>query len=231
MSLALLFTTMYACTDAEYHTNVNQDSKLTENRVFIGCPQSFCDFPKRDTITDTFFVNGCQIIVDYILEKCPNIISVRNFEYTIGSGSACNNVNQVWNQYYLNGQSQLANEALNSFYRNLTLMVQTNIFSNLDPNDFDSSFPILDFQWIETGCYTSCVEISDGPEGPILGGIYQVKCGNGCCARVTKFSFEPNGDVQIISTTIRGSDDCDPIRVDCSYTYDPNYCQPACARL
>ena len=223
---------MYACTDSEYHTNVIKGTELTENRVFIGCPQSFCFPPvSRDTIIDTFVVNGCSITVQYVVEKCPTIISVRDFEYTIGNSSACANVNQVWNQYYLNGQSQLANEALNSFYRNLTLMVQANIFSNLDPDDFDPSISHVDFQWIETGCHTSCVEISDGPEGPILGGIYQVKCGDGCCARVTQFSFAPNGDVQIISTKIRGSDDCDPIRVDCSYTYDPNYCQPACARL
>jgi len=223
---------MYACTDAEYHTNAIKDAQLTESRSFNGCPQSFCLTPQLDTITDTFFVNGCLISVRYIVEVCPLTVSVRDFEYTIGNSSACNNVNQVWNQYYLNGQSQLANEALNSFYRDLTLMVQANILSNLDPDDFDPSILYFDFQWIETGCHTSCVDISVDPEGtPILGGIFQVKCGDGCCARVTKFSFAPNGDTQIISTEIRGSDDCDPIRVDCDYTYDPNYCQPACARL
>ena len=232
MSLALFCLTMYACTDTDYQTNAIKDTKLTETRGFNGCPQSFCFPPNSlDSIVDTFVVNGCTITVQYVVEKCPTTISVRNFEYTIGNSSACNNVNQVWNQYYLNGQSQLANEALNSFYRDLTLMVQTNIINGLDPNDYDPNVPFLDFQWIETGCHTSCTEIIYTEDGPVLGGIFQVECGKGCCARVTKFIFDSNGDPDIISTEVRGSNDCDPIRVDCDFSYDPNYCQPACARL
>jgi hypothetical protein len=233
MSLALFFLTLYGCSDTEYHTNAIQDSKLTESRNLTGCPQTFCFPPiSKDTIIDTFVVNGCVITVEYVVEVCPTTVSVRDFVYTIGSGSACDNINQVWNQYYLNGQSILANEALNSFYRKLTLLVQNSVFNNLDPADFDPNIVYYDFQWIETKCHTMCVDIrDDGEGGVILGGIYQVECGEGCCARTTQFIFDPQGEVDTISSEIRLIEDCEPIRVRCDYTYNPEDCQPACARL
>ena len=232
MSLALFFLTLYACSDTEYHTNAIQDSKLTESRNFGGCPQSFCNPSTITNVTDVYVINGCSITVNYVLEECPNTVAVRDFSYTIGTGTACTNLSQVWNQYYLYGQSQLANEALNDLYRTLTLLVQNTVFSNLDPGDFASSVVNYDFQFIETKCHTMCVDVrDDGEGGVILGGIYQVQCGEGCCARVTQFVFDINGDPVPTSTEIKEGDECTPVRVNCDYTYDPEQCLPACSRL
>ncbi len=222
---------MYACTDTEYHTNAIKDTQLTETRGFNGCPQSFCNDAIISIDTTVYVVNGCSITVYYTVESCPTIIVVRDFSYTIGTGSACTNLSQVWNQYYLNGQSILANEALNDLYRTLTLLVQNTVFSNLDPNDFTPGLSNYDFQFIETKCHTMCVDISYDEGEIILGGITQVQCGKGCCARVTKFVFKSNGDPVPISTEIREGNQCTPITVRCDYTYNPEDCQPACSRL
>ncbi len=156
----------YSCSLTESPPKNDIVSQNTETRA--GDPLEFpCD-PCRDAILDyrttTYNIEGCHITVHYTVENCPGYrMSVRDFSYTIGSGSVCYDVKKKWNIYFWANQTYQANLAMNEFYRTLTLLVQADVIAGMDPHNYPNGY--VDFQWIETYCHTICAAKVLGEEG------------------------------------------------------------------
>ncbi|MBK9582606.1 MAG: hypothetical protein IPO48_12065 [Saprospiraceae bacterium] len=229
MAIPLLFLFVTSCNEQ------NVDETLLENQK-VEIRTSDCEDLGQDptciTIprTGTYVISGCTVYVSYTLRKCgTSTFTIRDFDYDLANSPACNTIRQQWSTLF-NMSSLDANEAMNDFYRNLSIMVEDYEFSLLDPDDFPCPSNNATWSWIETYCHTICNRKHEGDGDQYLN---QVICGYSCCIRSTSFCFE-NGvpkrtDVQINDL----SDECDPVMfIACpNGSYNPNVCQKSCARL
>ena len=145
--------------------------------------------------------------------------------YTFANSSQCNS-SQIWNQYFMNGQTLLANESINQFYKLLSQMVEDKILAGLPSN---SSVGTLHF--IETFCHTLCSKEIKYEDLPSFFELSQEKCGISCCVRSTTITIVDGKKVKSTAVLYEGGA-CNPIPVDChGDMHISNICDPACARL
>ena len=229
MTVPLLFLFSTSC--SENHVSPHEEGlSVVESRVTSFCDNvNPCGNTQSAIINENYVINGCTITVNYEKWSCSNDVVIKNMSYTFANSSACNSLQQPWNQYFLNGQSLAANEAMNDFYKQLVDMIENNIFAN-------SSAQIVTF--INTYCHTLCVMEEKDEEGNFGAiNLRQVPCGTSCCVRVTRLVIDPATDKLIKKTDppiYEGS--CDPLPAQfdtgCGegYTVD-RLCDPACERL
>jgi len=221
MTVPLLFLFPTSC-NKQSNAIGDQESGELEMRTTEFCENHGCGNPIiTNVVGEVYVINGCSIYVNYILEICLHTsISIRNMSYTFANTQACNNYQQIWNQYFLNGQSQLANESINQLYKLLSQMIEDKILNSY-PN-------IATLHFIETFCHTLCAKkINDDGENPPFFQLSQQVCGKSCCIRSTKVV---NG-VKTTSVVYEGGG-CDPIPVNCAGDiHISTICDPACARL
>ncbi len=229
MAIPLLFLFVSSC-NKQSNIDHENDLGVVETRTVA----EFCDealVPCSNAIIsyivdEIYVINGCTVYVDYTLLKCPNFTIVRDMSYTFANSAACNNTNQIWNQYYFNGQSQLANESINQFYKLLSEMIEEKIALSSPPTVGN-----FRFHFVETFCHTLCAkEITDG-ENPSFFLLSQQVCGRSCCIRTTEYIIK-DGKLVKETVAIHVGGDCDPIPVDCNGDkHLSEICDPACARL
>jgi hypothetical protein len=221
MTVPLLFLIPSSC-NKQSNIDHETDIGVVETRTVTEfCENRACEDPIIQPIVgEIYVINGCSITVNYTKEICPLSVSIRNMTYSFANSTACNSYRQIWNQYFMNGQSQLANESINQFYKMLSQMIENKILAGLPNGTYT-------FHFIETFCHTLCAkEIKDG-ENPSFFELTQEKCGKSCCVRSTKYV---NG-TKVTSVIYEGGG-CDPIPVDChGDIHISTICDPACARL
>ncbi|MEZ4910941.1 MAG: hypothetical protein R2774_08770 [Saprospiraceae bacterium] len=200
------------------------------------CDWRSCETPFTMVETRSYIINGCEIIATYSIEICPNSVSVRDMSFVFTSSAACNDQNQVWNQFWTHGQTLQANLAYNDFYRQITLLIQDYIVSNVALPSTTNAF-----QWIETGCHTLCKHLvyedggdklrsGDGSRNSTFN-LYHTICGESCCIRSTEIIWK-DGIATLGESTIINARPCIMKPVNCPEGYyDSNICLPACARL
>ncbi|MBK8826094.1 MAG: hypothetical protein IPO26_05130 [Saprospiraceae bacterium] len=230
MAIPLLFLFVTSCNEQHVDETIFENQKVeirTSDCENLGNGGSDCE---TEIKTGQYIINGCMVNVSYKLSKCGNDFSIKDFSYTFTNSSACNTIQQQWSALF-NISSLAANNAMNAFYKQLSIMVEDYEFSLLDPDEFPCPSNNSTWSWIETHCHTLCATKGDGEEGDLL--LNHVVCGYSCCIRSTSFCFE-NGvpkrtDVQINDL----SDECEPVEfIACpNDSYDPNACQKSCARL
>lgn len=229
-----------SCTDHSPKIEMDDYNQNTEMRSSGQLESEFCMLSGASCInlsflnqSKTYVINGCSITVNYQLVLCSGKVrGIRNFSHTFANSSPCYNSKQAWNQYYLAGQTVQANQALNAFYRMLTLMVQADVVASLNPSDFPNGY--VDLQWIETKCHTLCVKEVKSEDLPSYFDISHAVCGEGCCVRETKYKVVNGVFVQDGNPTLTSTDaSCDPVPVQCvkDGVQWSNNCDVACERL
>ncbi|HMT51622.1 MAG TPA: hypothetical protein PKD16_00095 [Saprospiraceae bacterium] len=222
MAVPLLFLFVTSCSKPQA-AEVEYENQVTETRAL--CDEySGCASPFISVKTKVFIVNGCEVTATYTVKLCPGVgVTISNMSYTFANSPACNSTKQIWNTYYFAGQSQTANEAINVFYNQITLLIEADVIASLNPLNAP---PLL--QWIETYCHKLCVK-GDG-ENPEFIELSQVPCGKGCCIRDTKLIVKDGvvvkGESAIINYGV-----CVPIPIVCDGILAPLSCSPACARI
>ena len=217
MAVPLLFLLPSSCNEPQILDAVPLDAETEiRNIIASGCGDDPCDGNYDDikVINEDYSINGCSVRVHYRMARCGNSFYVTNIGTTLlnPTSPACNK----WNQYFQNGQTVQANEALNAFYNAITMAIESTIVSQ-----FSSAFPILTVNVIETYCHTMCVSY-DGEGNP---NVYHERCGTNCCIRTRQYV---NG-IPYGAPAYAGNPTCTPISITCNQTGLP--CQPACARL
>ncbi len=223
MAVPILFLFVTSCGKQEA-IDTPMSNATTETRGV--CDQSGCLNPTIIIYTKDFTINGCVVTATYTVTICPNRIRISDMSYTFANSAACNSTNQIWNQYYLNGQSLIANEAINVFYNEITLLIETEVISTLPANG--TLLPLL--QWVETKCHTVCVIETKFEDLPSFFELKQVQCGVGCCIRDTELIIV-NGKVEKGESLIVNLGVCDPITVRCKGVLLSETCSPACTRI
>jgi hypothetical protein len=176
-------------------------------------------------VTDEFMIDGCKVYVSYILVTCPSGTSFKNMTYSFENSTACNTLKNRWNQYYPTGQYQLANEALNAFFKQLSVLIEDKYLNSLS-----SATSAVTLHFVETFCHSICITSKKDEEGnPISFDINQIRCGKSCCVRVTT-AVRVNGRWEK-TTVIVTEGSCDPLPINCEGLHISSICSPACARL
>ncbi|MBK8621509.1 MAG: hypothetical protein IPN79_07050 [Saprospiraceae bacterium] len=227
---------LYACADKNDLSGPTVEEVYAENRELGSCEFYLCDeVPpiKWDTITDTLGIRDCQVYVTYEKRQCDEGFEVRNFDFTPNmSDPDCMDILDSIATFWLAEDFEEARDMYNSWYREITLEVQSLILDGLDPGDF-SSGNTKSFQFIEVDCQTLCVDVFlDEFENVSIGFIGHTKCGESCCVRVGTWRFDLNGDAFIVGQGVQpGTGDCSSTYINCSGDYNPEMCSPACDRL
>ena len=216
MTVPLLFLLPSSCNEPQILDAVPLDAETEiRNIIASGCGDDPCggNWDEVKVIEEDFNINGCQVRVRYRRIKCGNSFYITNIGTTLlnPSSPACNK----WNQYFQNGQTVQANEALNAFYKAITMAIENSLVNSFP------GLPLLNVSVIETYCHTMCVSY-DGEGNP---NVFHERCGTNCCIRTTTYA---NGG-PTSQPAYAGNPLCTPISVSCNQTGLP--CQPACARL
>lgn len=225
MAIPLLFLFVTSCNE-QYAGDKVFENKTTQLRNEF-CELNDCGNPTIIPITgEIYVINGCSISVNYIKEVCANSITIKHMSYTFANSSACNNYRQIWNQQFMNGQTQLANESMNQFFKLLSEMIEDRIRAGLPSNSTVSTL-----HFVETFCHTLCAKEIKFDDLPSYFELTQEKCGISCCIRSTEIKFIDGEWVEVKSVISVGGD-CDPILVNCNGDIHVSaICDPACARL
>lgn len=228
MVVSSLFLFTISCSKNQ-SSETEIESKKTAIRSTIACDLgnvNCTDFYR----TGQYVINGCTINVTYTFRKCGTSFEIRDFDYTFNNSAACDAIQQQWSILY-NTSSLAANNAMNAFYKQLSILVENYEIGLLNPIAFACPSSNYQLTWVETHCHVLCAQKGDG-EG--LWKLTQVICGDACCIRLTKFCILPDGTInrKEVGVTQINSFDCEPVPVGCTYgNYDPASCQKACARL
>lgn len=238
---------IFSCSDQTLNKeleNFNYTNTQTELRNQL-CDLAIPCTPEENVKTKSYMINGCKVTVTFTLVKCdPSIyayIGVKDFSFSFAESAPCRNIKQAWNQYYFVGQTLQANLALNDFYRTLTLLVQADVMSDLDPAPYLKYNSIMNFDWVETKCHTICAKEIVFDDLPSYFDLSYAECGYKCCRRETTYKYIENSEgggswvqqgdpiVKEVYPTIP----CEYKPVECiegASQWDPN-CHPACERL
>jgi len=196
------------------------DAMVNETRVSELCDLRSCLNPVTTFVTgEIYVINGCSITVSYKIDKCPKTINISNMTYTFANSAACRSIKQTWNQYFLQGQTQLLNENMNILYKQLSEMIENKIFG-LNPT-------VESLHFIETKCHTICATEIKDDENPSFFEFRHEVCGTSCCIRTAKIV---NGHKE--AYTFYEGGNCVPVTVNCNGDiHISEICDPACARL
>jgi len=220
MAIPILFLFVTSCGKQEAIDTTISNATIETRGV---CDQFDCLGP-LNTYTKDFIINGCVVTATYTVNECLDRTRIYNMSYTFANSATCNSTKQIWNQYYLNGQSLLANEAINVFYNEITLLIEANYISTLTPDKYP---PLL--QWIETKCHTLCAVEVKFEDLPSYYDLSQVQCGTSCCVRETDL-LVVDGKVVKGPSEIVQLGGCDPVTIKCKGEMLLG-CKAACERL
>ena len=229
MTVPLLFLFSTSC--SENHVSPNEEGLSTvESRTTSYCDRLPCGSQLPVDVTETFVINGCVITVKYKKWVCGGV-TIKNMSYTFANSSACNSIQQTWNQYFLNGQEQEASNAMNEFYKLLVGMIENRILANT------TNQSIQTIAFINTYCHTLCVMEEKDEEGNFGAiNLRQVPCGTSCCERITEAVFDPISGTWKKKTKVISEGSCDPLpsqfETGCGEGYIVDrICDPACSGL
>lgn len=140
------------------------------------------------------------MLVNYTLEVCFDInnvakrIAISNMTWNWSTG--CDSIRSSWSDLYAQGFYSALNTQMNSFYNSLSIAVENYEAENFvgfpcpesgDPCQAEQS----SFEFYVSDCFKRCAYFD---ERESLYNIIEVKCGDACCRRITKFCYE-NGQI------------------------------------
>lgn len=174
-------------------------------------------------------IDGCEIHVKYRVEICNNglfdgdFIIFKDIEIKYKHSIACTNLVP----YYMVGQEQQYNEALNVLYKKVLEEIEEDFMNSIYPTG--TKYAV---QYKSANCFKWCVTVENDPIFGELFNLSKIKCGSGCCKRITKY-VRGYGNVWIKGEThVSGDPLCiyDVVPEECiKEGITPDICNQACA--
>ncbi len=232
MAVPLLFIFISSCSNDSSQNDIQEDLNVSSRTESL--TRDFCDFKCYDRIferEDIFIVEGCSIKVTYTVQYCDGWTAITNLNWrTIFSRNCGWKDLPWWENFYENGFSYEANQAINMLIKELTLMIEdkelTIRINNEGTNIENGQSQIVHF--VETSCHTLCTGEENDPFNPFF--IYHAKCGESCCLRITDVKII-DGDFFKTSRIVPSNKPCDPTTIENGCISPSAICNPACSRL
>lgn len=184
-------------------------------------------------------MNGCTVLCSVNIRECTNAgkvyyVGFWGFSYTFASNDPdCWTWVANWSNLY-NGQNiKQVEDAMNQFYRDLSLKFEKQILSTkiLDIPTFPNYGNIG--EWYEADCKQLCTTADDS-SGEIIWLLSNVKCGDACCRRITAYSQLPNQQIDQITVEANpvGDPVCEPVTIICNGSGVQQFnCKFPCERI
>ncbi len=231
MAVPLLFIFISSCSNDASQNDIQEDVNVSYRTNDL--TRELCDFDCFDRLIDRediFIVEGCSIKVTYTVQYCDSWMAITNLNWRTIFSSTCGWKDLPWwENFYDNGFSYTANEAINMLIKELSIMIEDKELALLNLVNGD----IQTVHFVETSCHTLCTGEENDPEDEgffNLFFIYHAKCGESCCLRITEAEYT-NGDYVKTTRIVPSNKPCDPTTIENGCINPSVICNPACSRL
>ncbi|HMS97549.1 MAG TPA: hypothetical protein PKA12_02345 [Saprospiraceae bacterium] len=141
-------------------------------------------------------IEQCKLLVNYTLEECYDANNVAKriviTKMTWNWSTGCDSIRRSWSDLYVQGFYSELNIQMNSFYNSLSIGLENYEAPNFEGFSCpDSGDPCLAeqsvFEFYVSDGFKRCAYFD---ERESLYNIIEVKCGDACCRRITKFCYD-----------------------------------------